>query len=118
MPSPIPTIAAIRGATSIAPIITAGLLRNNPKAAIRVPILDDSVPGAVEALRSTLNKQAIAAGLPAIEPAIYALERRKDDMPQDVKDFFKAVTDGKVVDNLERSKTRSNTLLLHFVGSM
>jgi len=64
-------------------------LAENPNAAYVVPVLDTTVDNsAIEILNGELQKNAERFGLPDIGMVAYAQHRRKDNIPDDVKDFW------------------------------
>lgn len=57
-----------------------------------VPIIDAiKEPEAAEAINGTLNTYASQFNLPEIGIAVYASQRRKDEMPEDVRKFYETV---------------------------
>ena len=64
-------------------------LKENPDAAYDVPIYDAiKDKDAYEVINGTLQKQAKMFNMPEIGIVAYAQHRRKDNIPQDVKDYW------------------------------
>lgn len=83
-------------------------LAENPNAAYAVPILNTINDNtAIDVLNGNLQLQAERFNLPDIGMVAYAKNRRKDDIPQDVKDFWNFAYDDKKeeIDKIESDIT-------------